>query len=329
MLMRRWSCWLGALGLGLCLGACVETSTDGREAVATAEREQGLIVPSALIAATTITLPNGDAADVYAPALPPPLRRVFADRFPVVVHLQGALVGRSAYRGFGLELARHGFVVVIPDHLRAFGPPGSPPVPFTEANVIGSALDAIETLDADPSSPLHLVADTSRLAISGHSFGGVVALQALAGSCTPPFCTPPFVLPAEAGAFALYGTHMVVQTGVIDIDTHGKGVALVHGDLDGRAPAAPIVSTYATLDDARALITVHGANHYAICDSAAPAGSQPDPNPQTLDQETSVRAIATWTGRWFRDQLLDDPLAQVWLYVLAGALDGGVEVQTD
>lgn len=290
------------------------------------QQEQTVVLPRELIAATTIRLPNGDTADVYAPVVPRGLRRAFEDAFPVIVHLQGALVGRDSYQGFGRELARHGFVVVIPDHLRAFGPPGAPPVPFTEANVVGAATAAIATLDADPSSPLYLVADPHRVGIGGHSLGGVVALSLVNNQCTPPFCTPPFALPAEVGAVALYGTHFVQPAGVVDIDTHGVGVALLRGDLDGRAASDKIETTYAVLDDARALITIHGANHFGLCDTAAPAGAEPDPTAQTLDQETSVRAIATWAGRWFRDQLHGDPVAGLWLYGIGGSLDGSVTV---
>ena len=294
--------------------------------VALAQDEQAIVVPRELIAMTTITLPNGDTADVFAPIVPRRLQHAFEDAFPVVVHLQGAVVGRSSYRGFGRELARHGFVVVIPDHLRAFGPPGTPPVPFTEANVVGAATAAIAALDADASSPLHLVADMQRVGISGHSFGGVVAMQLLGGSCSPPFCTPPFGLPAEVGAIAVYGTHLAQPAGVIDINTRGVGVALLRGDLDGRAAPSKIEATYGVLDDARALITIHGANHFGICDSAAPAGAEPDPSSQTLDQAASVRATATWAGRWFRDRLHVDPVAGLWLYGLGGSLDGVVTV---
>lgn len=288
--------------------------------------EQTLVLPPGVIETSTVTLSNGDLADVYAPRVPRRLAPVLEDAFPIVVYLQGGAVGREHYRGFGRELARHGFVVVIPDHLRVLGPPGTPAVPFTEANVIGAATAAIAARDADPSSSLYLVADTGRVGVGGHSFGGVVALQLLGGTCAPPFCTPPFAMPAGIGALALYGTHFVQPSGVIDLDTHGVGVALVRGDLDGRATPDKIEATYGVLDDARALVTVHGANHFGICDTAAPTGAEPDPSPQTLDQPQSVRAIATWSGRWFRDQLQGDPLAHAWFHVIGGSFDGMVTV---
>src|SRR5512139_991941 len=186
-----------------CLVGCADQPTPDL-----AESEQAILIPSSWIETTTITLPNGDTADVFAPAVPRELASALEDAFPVAVYLQGGAVGRTHYRGFGRELARHGFVVVIPDHLRSFGP-GAPPVPFTEANVIGAATAALAALDADPSSALHRIVDTSRVGVGGHSLGGVVALQAVGGTCAPPFCTPPFTLPAEVGAVALYATHLV------------------------------------------------------------------------------------------------------------------------
>lgn len=309
----------GALVLGL--AACVDADTDE-----IAARENALLYPSQWVTAQTVTLASGDVADVYAPVVPRPAAPAFEDAFPVVTVLQGGRVAGRFYQGFGRELARHGFVVVIPDHLRAFGPPGAPAVPLTEGNVIGAALEAVALLDADPGSPIFRVADTGRAGVVGHSFGGVVALQLLGGTCAPPFCTPPFAMPPAVGAVAAFGTHMAGPAGVIDIDTHGVGVAVLHGDLDGRASAANVDATYATLDDARAKITIHGANHFGITDEVAPAGAEADPSAPTLAQAAAVRAVATWTGRWFRDQLHADPVAQVWIYVLGGSLDGVVTV---
>jgi len=49
-------------------------------------------------------------ADVYFPKA-----SAADDAFPIVVFLQGANVDKSDYSGFGTELARFGFVVVIPN----------------------------------------------------------------------------------------------------------------------------------------------------------------------------------------------------------------------
>lgn len=306
--------------IALSVGSCTDDPVDLGEVA------QGVEVPARWVEASTITLPNGDVADVYSPVVRAPQAPAFEDAFPVVVYLQGGLTARGNYRAFGTALAEQGFVVVVPDHLRAFGPPGTPPAPFTEANVIGAATAAVVALDADPSSPLYHVADPSRVGVAGHSFGGVVTLHTVGGACTPPFCTPPFALPPEVGAVALYGTHNMAGPSVLDIDTHGVAVALLRGDLDGRVSMAAVESTYGVLDDARALITVHGANHFGVTDTAAPVGTNPDPSAPTLDQETSTRAIATWTGHWFRDQLGGDHQAHAWLHAVGGSPDGVVTV---
>ena len=70
-----------------------------------------------------LTLPNGDKADAYFPHISEFLRKYFTDAFPVVAVLQGAQVDKMHYENFGRRLARHGFVVVIPNHFRSLAPP--------------------------------------------------------------------------------------------------------------------------------------------------------------------------------------------------------------
>ena len=63
---------------------------------------------------------EGDEADVYYPV---PEFSAADETFPLVAVLQGAFVDKQFYSEFGMQLARFGFVVVIPDHF-LFGPPG-------------------------------------------------------------------------------------------------------------------------------------------------------------------------------------------------------------
>jgi hypothetical protein len=277
-----------------------------------------LPLPSRWIQTVAVTLPNGDAADVYYPRVPFP--HAFVDAFPVVAMLQGAQVDKLQYEEFGRRLARHGFVVVIPNHFRSLAP-GAPPALFTSRTVITNVLAQMTAEDNNPGSPLYRIVDTDTLALAGHSFGGVVGLFASAAVdvCVGPF-VPPFLLPfcdgqytrpAALRATAFYGTSLV-QNGVLllDLNTTGVATALVQGSLDGRSPLANAELTYPTLEHPRALIEIEGANHYGICDKNNPPGAQPDPSDPTLEQKKAVRLVGKWTALWLRAQLLGDPQAE-------------------
>jgi dienelactone hydrolase len=131
---------------------------------------------------------RGDLADVYFPAVP-----AKKDEFPVVAVLQGAGIDKSFYSEFGMQLARFGFVVVIPNHFVVFGPPGTPPVLFPEEFVILDVLAQMIEEDGKKKkdSPLSGIVDTDRMGLAGHSAGGTASLFAIGRSCQPPFCFPP------------------------------------------------------------------------------------------------------------------------------------------
>lgn len=89
---------------------------------------------------------NGEEADVYFPAPPANLRSSFEDAFPVVAMLQGGLVDKSHYEEFGRQLARFGFVVVIPNHFENL-PPTFTPVPFPNEFMIPAVLAQLKVED--------------------------------------------------------------------------------------------------------------------------------------------------------------------------------------
>ena len=114
-----------------------------------------------------------------------------------------------------------------------------------------------------------------------------------------------------------------------DLDTSMAPVALVQGSLDGVSTPAEALASYPNLEQPRALITIHGANHYGITDDMEPPGASPDPLLPTLKQRVANLVIARWTGHWLRAQLLDDPRAQFWIYGAGGDFSGIVDVTTD
>jgi hypothetical protein len=135
----------------------------------------------------------GDLADVYFPKV-----SAADNAFPIVAVLQGAFVDKKFYSAFGTQLSRFGFVVVIPNHLINFGPPGTPPVtPFPDEFVIWDVLaqmkaedEKAEDEDGEPNLLFGIV-DTTRMGLAGHSAGGAPGLFAIDMSCQPPFCFGP------------------------------------------------------------------------------------------------------------------------------------------
>ena len=279
------------------------------------------------IATQSVTLDNGDLADVYAPAVD---TGTYADSFPVAVLLQGGLVPAAQYSEFATSLAGYGFVVVVPEHLRPLPPMFPDPVPLSEANVIPFALDAVATLDDDPESIAYQLADTSRAVLTGHSQGGLIALFAVAGQCLPGFCVEPFSLPSEIQAAALYGAHTVQMGVAIPIDT-ALPVALVQGGVDGNTTADDAQLTYDTLEPPRGLLTLADVNHFGITNDNVVDGALPDDNTQPLAQSESVPWIALWSAMWLH-AALDGPAREVaehWLFATAGAPEAGVSIISD
>lgn len=275
--------------------------------------------------ATTVAA-SGDAADVYYPVADD-FWSHFKLRFPVVVLLQGGRTDKVHYSSFASEVARFGFVVIVPNHLRMFGPP--PAVPLTEQEVFLDAFAHVKAEGVSSASPLYQRVDGSRLGLLGHSFGGITSLRIIEGSCISPICTTgTFTRPAELKAAALYGTHLVdvaTQT-AIPIDTSVVPLALVQGSLDGRSLAGYADMTYAELEAPKAIISIVGANHFGSTNTNAPAGAGVDPAPQTISQQDSIERSAAWSALFLRTHVLHDLIARWYIYHSGGSMDGSVTV---
>jgi dienelactone hydrolase len=299
-----------ALGLVVTAGAAVPASagtTTGTAGTttATAPADKGL---DRAVRAFSVTLPSGDPADVYVPRVPARAAGLLEDAFPVVAVLQGANVDKSQYSRVSRLLAARGFVVVVPNKLRAVAPPPVPPGLFTTQDVVDTVLAGVTTLDADPASPLYKIAATRSLGVLGHSFGGAAALFAAAGVCQPPFCFGAYVRPPQLKAVAVYGTNLATGTQLDqDLDTTGVAVQLIQGTRDGIAPPVEAEVTFRSLERPRAYSPVRGANHYGITDQDDPPGAVPDPNSPTISQETANRRVAALAALWFSRFLRNGP----------------------
>jgi hypothetical protein len=300
--------------------------------LALADDSQSLlgIVPADWIQTTSRVLPNGDATDVYYPRVPRHLQQKYEKAFPVIAFLQGALVDKSEYSNFGKLLARHGFVVFIPNHYQNIPPYGL--ALFTSENVVNQVLAQAKQENNNPQSPLHNIINTHKMGLVGHSLGGAVGLYAedSRNLCIQSLCTDTYTRPPELLAGAFYGTNLSDSTGqTFDVNTTGIATALVQGTLDGRALPQKAEITYPLLETPRGYITVKGANHFGMCNDNAPVGAIPDSIAPTLSQSAENHYIAQWTGLWLRAQLNHDPIAKAWIYYIRHSADGVVQVKTN
>ncbi|MEG5064513.1 alpha/beta hydrolase [Microcoleus sp. B3-A4] len=280
---------------------------------------------------TTISA-NKDLAEIYYPK--PSDLNSGNYSFPIVLLLQGALVDKSFYSDYASHVARYGFVVVVPNHLRPspFNPT-SPPSLVAETSQIAAVLSQMAIESTNPTSPIASVIDTQRLGLLGHSFGGAVGLSVIANKCLPELylCQEPFTRPKELLAGAFFGANLrnPIANEFVPIANDGIAVALIQGDIDGVALPDRSQSTFDNIQTPpKALITVMGTNHFGITDLNNPPGANPDRNTATLERAVGIETIARWSALFLRANMLNDRGAFDYIYSQGDALDSNVRVTT-
>lgn len=279
---------------------------------------------------STIISANGDLADVYYPNPPSLHTRRYA--FPVALLLQGALVDKSFYSDYASQVARYGFVVVVPNHFRPFpNNPSAPPSLLAETSQIEAVLSQMKIENTKSTSPIAGIVDTKRLGLLGHSFGAAVGLSAIANQCLNFLCPKPFTRPKELLAGAFFGANLrdQVTNEFIPIPNGRISVELIQGDRDGVALPERAKRTFENIQrPPKALVTLRGANHFGITNVNNPTGARPDPIAPTLAQSVAVKTIARWSGLFLRSSLLNDQTASNYIYSLGDALDPNVSVNS-
>jgi dienelactone hydrolase len=274
---------------------------------------------------TTIAA-SGDQADIYFPT--PSEKKISTEKFPIALLLPGALVDKSNYSSFASTVARYGFVVVVPNHMRSLPALGFKGL-LAETSQIKDVLAHMVTENSNPTSPVAGVLDTQKLVLLGHSHGGVVGISAIENSCIFPFCEGEFKRPAELVAGAFYGTHRQDPKTRKFSATNNAGIpiALVQGHLDGVATPQEAQGTYELIKEPpKALITIDGANHFSITNINNPPGAKPDPSRPTLEQDRGIETSARWSALFLRAHALNDGCAFDYIHRREDAVDANVSV---
>jgi dienelactone hydrolase len=280
------------------------------------------------ITQTTITIAaDGDRADIYFPKLSKSPRHT--DELPIALLLPGALVDKADYANFATQVARYGFVVVVPNNQRTLTAPNGQSFPglFAEQEQVNQVLTQMQVEDKNPASPIFKIVNTTKLGLLGHSLGGAAGLGATQTTyCVPGICSGTYTRPPELKAAIFYGANFRdPQTQqFLPIKNDSIPIGLIVGSLDGVALPASSRSTYSQiLNPPKALITVTGANHYGITNQDNPIR---EPNRPTLAQSTATSTIARWSGLFLRAAMLNDRRVLDYTLTVGDTLDPNVTV---
>jgi predicted dienelactone hydrolase len=277
---------------------------------------------------TTITIAaDGDRADIYFPQLSKNPRHT--DELPIALMLPGALVDKADYANFATQVARYGFVVVIPNNQRTLTAPNGQAFPglFAEQEQVNQVLAQMRVEDGNPASPIFKIVNTTKLGLLGHSFGGAAGLGATQTTyCVPGICSGTYTRPPELKAAIFYGANFRDQQTqqFLPIKNDSIPIGLIVGSLDGVALPASSQSTYnQILNPPKALITVTGANHYGITNNDNPIREL---NRPTLTQATATSTIARWSGLFLRAAMVGDRRVLDYTLSIGDTLDPNVTV---
>lgn len=187
--------------------------------------------------------------------------------YPVVMFSHGSCGFERQSLFLTPWLATHGFIVVATPH------PGNTLFEFPEcrtgpAQVASAqerprdvifALDYVLAAGEDPGSPFHRAVDASRIAMTGHSFGGLTT----------------YLTTALDDRFTV-AVPMAAATGPSSV-LHIPSLTL-YGTIDSVVSNPGIFAAFARSDEPKLLVGIEDAGHYPFSDGCFPS---PDCNPPT------------------------------------------------
>lgn len=201
--------------------------------------------------------------------------------YPVVLFSHGMCGSPRQSTFLTPLLASQGFVVIAPPH------PGNTTadIPFclTPESLVSSfrerphdvvfALDEMLAANADPGSPFFGALDPGRIAMSGHSFGGLTTF--LVADLDPRVKAAIPMAPAVVGQPALSIPSLTLL-----------------GQVDQVLPVEPMRDVWERSAAPKVLVEIRDAGHYAFSDFCRP-GSDCNP-PATLDPDEAHAHVLRW-----------------------------------
>ncbi len=274
--------------------------TGGKEYTVT--KQEKALYESGCVYAITV---GSDPVDLYIPNAPK------TDTLYTAIYMQGAMVDKGFYSTYAKQLTTYGFIVAIPNHKSFSGNN------MTENKAFNAVWDFVKNATKDNASPLFERTSTAKVAVMGHSNGGMASVGIIGNTCGQPTCSGSYQAPAELSAGVLYGTNTVMPViGTVSaFNTRNIPTIFLQGRIDGKAKYDDTVKTFdKTTGSPVLLVGMNGMNHYGTCDVNNPQGAQADSNKPTTDQAVGIETTSRWAGLFLRAHLFGDNDAKTWIY---------------
>jgi dienelactone hydrolase len=204
--------------------------------------------------------------------------------YPLVVLAHGYAAAAADYAELATGVARQGFVVVAPDFPRSSSAvTSSPERDYVEQAVDVSFLITAVTGSESPAALRQAIAATRKVAVIGHSDGGITAAGVAFNSG--------YADPRVAAAVVLSGAAIGFPSAWSTDAT--PALLAIHGDADDVNPFASSTSLFALADGPKWLVEVIDGDHTG---------------PFTTGEQ--VGAVATLVADFLRSQLVGDAAAR-------------------